>query len=249
MKLLYDKVLLKLSGESLSRAGGWGVDPTEANRIATTIKEVHDLGVRLAIVVGGGNMIRGAKLSQEGLGLNRDTADYMGMLGTLINALALQAALEDLKVPTRVQTAIHVQRVAEPFIQRRAIRHLEKGRVVILAGGAGIPRFTTDTTAVLRTKELGLNILLKATKVDGVYTSDPEKDSSAIRYSRLSFEDAISKKLKVMDATAFTLAEEHQVRINVFNVKKAGNLLQVLLGKDIGTHIDNFEHSQLTERA
>jgi uridylate kinase len=243
MTLLYDKVLLKLSGESLS-TGGWGVDPTEANRIAASIKEVYDLGARLAIVIGGGNMIRGAKLSQQGLGLNRDTADYMGMLGTLINALALQAALEDLKIPTRVQTAIHVQSVAEPFIQRRAIRHLEKGRVVILAGGAGIPRFTTDTTAVLRTKELGLSILLKATKVDGVYTDDPEKNPLATRYASLSYEEAIQKRLKVMDATAFTLAEEHNVKIAVFNVKKEGNLLKFLQGEDVGTTIDSYLSSR-----
>jgi uridylate kinase len=240
---VYDKILLKLSGESLCKTGKQGIDPEEIDIIAESLKDVHALGVQLAVVVGGGNMLRGADLSKRGV--NRDTADYMGMLGTLINALALQAALEALDVPTRVQTAIPTERVAEPFIQRRAIRHLEKGRVVILAGGAGIPRFTTDTTAVLRTRELGLGVLLKATKVDGVYTDNPDTNPDARRYSCLSYEDAISNKLEVMDATAFTLAEENQVRIVVFNVKKKGSILDVIHGKDVGTHIDSFRESRL----
>jgi uridylate kinase len=240
---MIDQALLKLSGESFCEEGGKGIDPLEINRIARTIKEVHDKGVKLAIVVGGGNMIRGATLSDRGL--DRDTADYMGMLGTLINALALQAALEDIEVPSRVQTAINADKVAEPYIRRRAIRHLEKGRIVILAGGAGIPRFTTDTVSVLRAKELGLNLVLKATKVDGVYTSDPKTNPDAQRYRCLSFKDAIQKRLKVMDATAFTLAEENQVCIQVFNIKKEGNLLKLFQAEDIGTRIDSFMSSQL----
>lgn len=240
---LFNKVLLKLSGESFCDAGDKGISPREIQRVAKSIKQVHNLGVHLAIVVGGGNMLRGAALSDQGM--DRDTADYMGMLGTLINALALQSALENLEVPTRVQTAINAQHVAEPYIRRRAIRHLEKGRVVILAGGAGIPRFTTDTVSVLRAKELGLNVLLKATKVDGVYTADPQVNSDARRYYCLSFEDAITKRLQVMDATAFTLAEENQVKIVVFDVRKEDNLLRVIQGKDVGTHIDTFEESKL----
>ncbi len=239
MQRLYDKVLLKLSGEGFCEPGGKGISPREIHGIASSLKQVHDLGVQLAIVVGGGNMLRGAALSDQGM--DRDTADYMGMLGTLINALALQSALENLDVPTRVQTAINAQHVAEPYIRRRAIRHLEKGRVVILAGGAGIPRFTTDTVSVLRARELGASCLLKATKVDGVYTSDPVKNPDAKRYVNLSFEDAIGKRLQVMDATAFTLAEENQVHIVVFNVKKKDSLLRLIQGEDVGTHIDNYE--------
>jgi uridylate kinase len=242
-KLAFKKVLLKLSGESLCKVGKQGIDPEEIDIIADTLKVVHGLGVQLAVVVGGGNMLRGADLSKRGV--NRDSADYMGMLGTLINALALQAALEALDVPTRVQTAIPTERVAEPYIQRRAIRHLEKGRVVILAGGAGIPRFTTDTTAVLRTKELGLDVLLKATKVDGVYTANPSVYPEAKRYVKLSYEDAIDKRLDVMDATAFTLAEEHQVKIVVFNVKKKDSILKAVRGEDIGTTIDSCLVSSL----
>lgn len=234
---IYRKILLKLSGESLCKKGRQGIDPEEIDLIAASLKEVHDLKIQLAVVVGGGNMLRGADLSRRGV--NRDSADYMGMLGTLINALALQAALEALDVPTRVQTAIPTERVAEPYIQRRAIRHLEKGRVVILAGGAGIPRFTTDTTAVLRTKELGMDILLKATKVDGVYTEDPATNPEAVRYSKLSYNDAINKRLDVMDATAFTLAEEHQVKILVFNVKKNKSILKAITGEEVGTLIDS----------
>ena len=240
---LYDKVLLKLSGEGFCESGGKGISPREINGIAQTLKEVHALGVQLAVVVGGGNMLRGAALSERGM--DRDTADYMGMLGTLINALALQSALEALDVPTRVQTAINTDKVAEPYIRRRAIRHLEKGRIVILAGGAGIPRFTTDTVSVLRARELGMSCLLKATKVDGVYTDDPVTNPEARRYSCLSYEDAIKKRLKVMDATAFTLAEENEVRIVVFNVKKEGSLLNLIKGEDVGTHIDSFESSKL----
>jgi uridylate kinase len=211
---LFDKVLLKLSGEGFCEAGGKGISPKEINGIAQTLKDVHALGVQLAVVVGGGNMLRGAALSERGM--DRDTADYMGMLGTLINALALQSALEALDVPTRVQTAINTDKVA------------------------------TDTVSVLRARELGMSCLLKATKVDGVYTSDPITNPEARRYSCLSYEDAIGKRLRVMDATAFTLAEENQVRIVVFNVKKEGSLLSLIKGEDVGTHIDNFESSKLS---
>lgn len=233
----YSKILLKLSGESFCDVGDKGISPTIVAEIASNLQQVYNLGTQLAVVVGGGNMLRGASLSEQGM--NRDTADYMGMLGTLINALALQAALEQLEVPTRVQTAINTQQVAEPYIRRRAIRHLEKGRVVILAGGAGIPRFTTDTVSVLRAKELEMDILLKATKVDGVYTADPENDINAEKYRLLSYEDAIGKKLKVMDATAFTLAEENNVTIAVLSVKEKDSILNLLKGFPVGTIIKN----------
>ena len=235
----YKKILLKLSGESFCKENDKGIAPEIVSQIASSLKEIHDKDVQLAVVVGGGNLLRGASLSQQGM--ERDSADYMGMLCTLVNALALQSALEQLEVPTRVQTAIITQQVAEPYIRRRAIRHLEKGRVVILAGGAGIPRFTTDTVSVLRAKELGMDLLVKATKVDGVYTEDPLKNPNAARFHSLSYDDAINKKLRVMDATAFTLAEENSVQMLVLNIKNTGSLLQAISGNSIGTLIGSFK--------
>jgi len=230
------RILLKLSGESFCQEGNNGIDPTEMAALALILKEVHQLGVQVAVVVGGGNIIRGASLSKQGIG--RITADYMGMMGTLINALALQDALEKIDVPTRVQTAINTQSVAEPYIRRRCIRHLDKGRLVILAGGGGVPLFTTDTTAILRAKEIEADVVLKATKVDGVYSSDPKKYSDAIRYDRISYDEVLREGLQVMDATAITLAKEHSIPIMVFNVKANGNVVRAVKGEVVGTLIE-----------
>jgi len=232
----WKRVLLKLSGESFCSEGGYGIAPAEIDLVAQTLKEVHEYGVEVAVVVGGGNIIRGATLSKQGI--SRNTADYMGMLGTLINALALQDALEAIGVATRVQTAIETKQVAEPYIRRRCIRHLEKGRVVILAGGGGIPLFTTDTAAAIRTQELGAEVLLKATKVDGVYSDDPSINPEAKRYDRLSYTEVIENNLEVMDATAITLARQHSIPIVVFNVKIPGNVMRVIRGESIGTVIE-----------
>jgi uridylate kinase len=229
--------LLKLSGESLCEEGSYGIAPKEIELIAKLLKEAKATGIQLAVVVGGGNIIRGARLSEKGI--NRHTADYMGMLGTLINAIALQDALEKLKVSTRVQTAITTSQVAEPFIRRRCVRHLEKGRIVILAGGCGAPLFTTDTTAALRAKELEAEVILKATKVDGVFTEDPKLNPDAKKYERLSHTDVLTLDLDVMDGTAIALAREHRIPIRVFNIKKEDNLLRVLNGEPIGTLVIN----------
>lgn len=229
----YKRVLLKLSGESFCQ-GGYGIAPNEIGLIAANLKEVHQTGLEIAIVIGGGNIIRGATLSQQGV-IRRTTADYMGMLGTLINAVALQDALEGINVPTRVQTAITTSQIAECYIRRRAIRHLEKGRIVILAGGIGNPLFTTDTAAVLRAKELEVDILLKATKVDGIYSADPKTNSDAKKYDQLSYDQIIETKLEIMDATAITLARENLIPIIVFNIKQPGSLNKVIAGEKIGT--------------
>jgi len=234
----YKRVLLKLSGESFCQEGGYGISPDEIGSVAANLKEAHQTGLEIAIVVGGGNIIRGASLSQQGV-IRRITADYMGMLGTLINAVALQDALEGLGVPTRVQTAITTSQVAEPYIRRRAIRHLEKGRIVILAGGTGNPLFTTDTTAALRAKELEVDILLKATKVDGIYSDDPKTNPEAKKYDKLSYDQIIEAKLEAMDATAITLARENSIPIIVFNVKQSGSLSKVVAGEKIGTLVSD----------
>jgi uridylate kinase len=231
----WKRVLLKISGEGFCKEGGHGIDSEEVAQIAETAKRVHALGRELAIVVGGGNMVRGSQISAQGI--NRATADYMGMLATVINAVALQDALERIGVATRVQSAISASQIAEPFIRRRCLRHLEKGRVVILAGGTGNPYFTTDTCAALRAHEIGAKVLLKATKVDGVYSADPKKDPKAERFKRLSYLDVLNKKLKVMDATAITLAMEHHLPILVFDMKKSGNIERAVQGQDIGTLI------------
>ena len=227
----YKRVLLKISGQGLGETGG--LDPTAITSIAEQCHDVSALGVQLTVIVGGGNFIRGAILAQRGV--SRTTGDYMGMLATVINALALQDTLERLGCDTRVQTAIPMPEVAEPYIRRRAIRHLEKGRVVILAAGTGNPYFSTDTAAALRAKEVGAEILLKATKVDGVYTADPEQHPDAERYERLTFTECLEKDLRVMDATAIALCRENSLPIVVFNLFEAGNIERVIRGERIGT--------------
>jgi len=235
----HDRILLKLSGESLGGGveRGVGVDMGEIRKIAASCKSIHKLDKQLAIVVGGGNLVRGASLAKHGMG--RATADYMGMLATLINALALQDALENLQVPTRVLSAVSTHQCAEPYIRRRAIRHLEKGRIVILAGGTGNPYFTTDTCAALRAQELGANIMLKATKVDGVYSADPTKDPDAQRFTHLTYKEVLNRGLQVMDATAITMAMEHELPILVFDFKREGNFARAVNGEEVGTVISS----------
>jgi uridylate kinase len=232
----YKRVLLKISGEGFCKPGAFGLDPEEVRTIARQIKEVVETGCELAIVVGGGNFLRGYQFALTG-GVNRATADYMGMVATVINALALQDCMESLGVDTRVQCAIEMKDVAEPFIHRRAIRHLEKGRVVILAGGTGNPFFTTDTCAALRANELGAKVLLKATKVDGVYSDDPKKNPDAVRYTRLTYDDVVHQGLKILDVAAITLCKDNHIPIVVFNLKREGNIRRVVAGEEIGTRI------------
>lgn len=229
----YRRVLLKLTGESMAGESKQGLDYNAVNSIAGQIKEVRDLGVEIAIVIGGGNILRGSEVAEAGV--DRSTADYMGMLGTVINGLALQSALEQNGVATRMQTAINVSQVAEPFVRRRALRHLEKGRVIIFAAGTGNPYFTTDTCASLRAMEMGAEVILKATKVDGIYTSDPMKDKSARKYKELKFMDVLKNGIKVMDAAAISLCMENQIPIIVFNMLEIGNIKRVLCGEEIGT--------------
>ena len=229
----FGRALLKLSGESLMGDREYGVDPRTVTAIAREVVAVQRAGTEIAVVVGGGNFYRGMKAAAEGM--DRATADYAGMLATLLNALALQDALERLGAQTRVQSAVTVSEVAEPYIRRRAIRHLEKGRVVIFAAGTGNPFFTTDTAAALRASEVGAEIVLKATKVDGVYTSDPKKDPAAKRYGRVSFDEAIQRNLKVMDATALALCRDQRLPVNVFSIFRAGALGRVVAGEDEGT--------------
>lgn len=228
------RILLKLSGESLGE-DGQGVDPDVVATIADRVARVQRLGVEVAIVVGGGNLLRGAEFSKRGT--NRATADHMGMLATAINTLALQDGLERAGVETRAASAIEMKTLMEPYIRRRMIRHLEKGRVVILAGGTGNPYFTTDTAAALRATELGVDAIFKATKVDGVYTADPKKDKTATKYRQLSFAEALQKDLRVMDRTAFTLCMENDMPIMVFDMFVAGNLERAVRGEDIGTWV------------
>lgn len=220
----------------------YGIDSRILGEIAEQIDEVHKLGVQIALVIGGGNIFRG--VSGASRGMDRSTADYMGMLATVMNALALQQALEKLGIATRVQSAIDMKEVAEPYIRRRAIRHLEKGRVVIFAAGTGLPFFTTDTTAALRAVEIGAEILMKATKVDGVYATDPEKDPHAERFEHISFTEVLQKNLKVMDATAISLARDQDMRIVVFNLREKGNIKKVVLGKTIGTVVEGCDHAE-----
>jgi uridylate kinase len=227
--------LLKLSGESLARPGEHGVDPEVAEGLARQIAEVAKLGVQIAIVVGGGNLIRGARFARQGT--NRSTADQMGMLATAINSLALQDALERAGIETRAMCAIEINEVMEPYIRRRAIRHLEKGRVVILAAGTGNPYFTTDTAAALRATELGVDAVLKATKVDGVYTADPEQDPSARRIERATFREVLERDLRVMDRTAFTLCMENDMPIMVFDMFVSGNMERAVRGEPVGTWV------------
>lgn len=232
-KPAYRRILLKLSGESLGDSSGAGLDPKAAFSLAQQIKEVCALGVEVAIVIGGGNIMRGMSAAEQGV--DRATADYMGMLATVINSLALQDALERIQVFTRVQTAIPMPAIAESYIRRRAIRHLEKGRVVILACGTGNPYFTTDTTAALRATELGVDVIFKATQVDGVYTADPKKDNNAKKFDTLRHIDVLQKELKVMDSTAASLCKDNNMTIQVFNIGKKGNIQKAVMGEKIGT--------------
>jgi uridylate kinase len=232
---VYKRALLKLSGEALMGEQQFGVDPGVATRIASDVGEIQSLGVETAIVIGGGNIFRG--LAASARGMDRATADYMGMLATVINALALQDALEQQGVVTRVVTAIEMRAVAEPFIRRRAIRHLEKGRVVIFAAGTGSPYFTTDTAAALRAMEIRADVILKGTKVDGIYTADPMVDPEATKYTRISYLQVLERQLKVMDATAISLCMDNKLPIVVFNLRQAGNIRRVVLGDPIGTTV------------
>ncbi len=234
----FRRVLLKLSGESFCAPGGFGVDPHELEVIASEVRDAASAGAQMAVVVGGGNIIRGAQLAEAGH-IHRATADYMGMLGTVINALALKEKLNSLGTDSRVMSALEIRAVAESFIRNRALRHMEKGRVVILAAGTGNPFFSTDTCAALRATELECDILLKATKVDGVYTADPRKDPTATRYEHLTFKEAIAKNLKVMDMTALTMCQENEIPILVFDFKRPGNIRSVIKGESIGTLIEN----------
>jgi len=232
-KPVFKRVVLKISGEALQGRLGYGIDYDILASIAGQIKDVKSLGVDVAVVIGGGNIFRGT--SAAGKSIDRANADYMGMLATIINGIALQGALEKIGVHTRVMTAIQMQQLAEPYIRRRAIRHLEKGRVVVFVGGTGNPYFTTDTTAALRASEIGGEVILKATKVDGVYTSDPAKNKNARKYDTLRYIDVLKKGLKVMDATATSLCMDNNLPIIVFNLLKSGNIRRVVLGEKIGT--------------
>ena len=233
----YKRILLKLSGEALMGERNYGIDPKRLSEYAEEIKEVVKRGIEVAIVIGGGNIFRG--IAGASNGMDRVQGDHMGMLATCINGLALQSALEDAGLHTRLQTAIEIKEIAEPYIKRRAIRHLEKGRVVIFGGGTGNPYFTTDTAAVLRAVEINADAILKGTRVDGVYTADPEKDENAKKFDNITFKDVIEKGLKVMDMTAFTLSEENKLPIIIFDMNTKGNLLKLVSGEKIGTVVDN----------
>tara|TARA_A100001015_G_C14993094_1_gene714927 strand:+ start:782 stop:1489 length:708 start_codon:yes stop_codon:yes gene_type:complete len=232
----YKRILLKLSGEALMGQQNHGIDPIRLNNYAAEIKEIQEQGTEIAIVIGGGNIFRGVSGASEGM--DRVQADYMGMLATVINGLALQSALENQQVPTRLQTAIRIEAIAEPFIKRRATRHLEKGRVVIFGSGTGNPYFTTDSAAVLRAIEINADVILKGTRVDGIYDQDPEKNKSAIKFDQLSFDDVLKKGLKIMDTTAFTLSQENNLPIIVFDMNTKGNLSRIINGENIGTRVD-----------
>ena len=234
----YRRVVLKISGEGFCKPGGFGIDSEELTVMAREIAQAAQVGTELAVVVGGGNIIRGGALAQEGK-IGQSTADYMGMLGTVINGLALKEALEDAGQPSRLLSAIDIPAVAEPFIRGRALRHLEKGRVLVLAAGTGNPFFTTDTCASLRGIELNADILLKATKVDGVYSADPKTSPDAVRYAELTFAEAVSRQLGVMDLTAMTMCMERSLPVIVFDFKTAGNIRRVVAGEALGTLIRN----------
>ncbi len=229
----FKRVLLKLSGEALMGSKQYGINSDILAQYAREIKKVKDEGVELAVVIGGGNIFRG--LAAINNGIDRVQGDYMGMLATVINALALQSAIENIGIQTRLQTALDIDKIAEPFIKRKAIRHLEKGRVVIFGAGTGNPYFTTDTAATLRAVEISADVILKGTRVDGIYTADPEKDKNAVKFDELSFQDVFDKKLEVMDMTAFTLSKENNLPVLVFDMNKVDNLHKVILGENIGT--------------
>lgn len=232
----YKRILLKLSGEALMGKRQYGIDPDRLAEYAAEIKSVIDKGIQVAIVIGGGNIFRG--IAGASKGMDRVQGDHMGMLATVINGLALQGACEDKGIQTRLQSAIKINEVAEPFIRRRAIRHLEKGRVVIFGGGTGNPYFTTDSAAVLRAIEIEADVIMKGTRVDGIYNADPEKDDNATKFDFISFDDVLKKGLKVMDTTAFTLSQENELPIIVFDMNKPGNLLKVVSGENIGTKVN-----------
>ncbi len=232
-KAVYKRVVLKLSGEALQGEEGFGIDPVVVNSISQQIKNVHSLGVDVSIVIGGGNIFRGKVAEQNGM--DRATADYMGMLATIINGLALQDSMERLGLDTRLMTSIHIQQIAEPYIRRKAISHFQKSRVIIFGGGTGNPYFTTDTTAALRAMEINADVILKGTKVDGVYSADPMEDKTAKKYKKLSYIDVLKKELKVMDATAISLCMDNNLPIIVFNLFIPGNIKKIILGEDIGT--------------
>ena len=231
----YNRILLKLSGEALLCKNSYGIDNDRLVVFANEIKQIHVQGVEIAIVIGGGNIFRGLTGSKDGI--DRVQADYMGMLATVINGLALQNALENINIPTRLQSAIKMESIAEPFIKRKATRHLEKGRVVIFASGTGNPYFTTDSAAVLRAIEINAEVILKGTRVDGIYNEDPEKNKEAIKFDDISFEETIKKGLKIMDTTAFTLSKENELPIIVFDMNTKGNLAKVVMGEKIGTKV------------
>ena len=232
----YKRILLKLSGEALMGGRQYGIDPERLKMYAMEIKSITEKGVEVAVVIGGGNIFRGVAGASKGM--DRVQADHMGMLATVINGLALQSACEDAEIETRLQSAIKINEVAEPFIRRKAMRHLEKGRVVIFGGGTGNPYFTTDSAAVLRAIEIEADVILKGTRVDGIYTEDPEKNSGATKFDIISFDDVLRKGLRVMDTTAFTLSQENKLPIIVFDMNKPGNLLKVVAGEKIGTKVN-----------
>jgi uridylate kinase len=232
---IYKKILLKLSGEALMGDQSYGIDPATVQFMAAEIKKVYDMGLQISVVIGGGNIFRGVEASVKGM--ERASADYMGMLATVINALTLQNSLEKLGLETRVQSAIEMRELAESYIRRKAVRHLEKGRIVIFAAGTGNPYFTTDTAAALRAMEIGAEVILKGTKVDGVYTADPAKDPAAKKYDVISYFDVIKQDLKVMDSTAITLCMDNNLPIVVFDIKKTDNIRKLLLGQKIGTTV------------
>jgi len=229
----YQRVLLKLSGEVLAGEEGFGIDPVKATELATEVKSIHDLGIDIGLVIGAGNIFRGMTAAAKGM--QRVTGDYLGMLATIMNAICVQDALENIGSVTRTLSAITVAQIAEPYIRRRAIRHLEKGRIVIVAGGTGNPYFTTDTAAALRATELGAEVLIKGTKVDGVYDKDPVVHSDAVKYDRVSYNEAIQKELRIMDMTAISLCKENSLPIKVFNINRTGDLKKLILGEPIGT--------------
>lgn len=234
-KPVFNRIMLKISGEALMGSGKFGIDPAVVVEIAEEIKQVHDLGVEVAVVVGGGNIFRGIAVSTQGM--DRSAADYMGMLATVMNSVAVQDGLEKIGVPTRVQTAIEMRQIAEPFILRRAIRHLEKGRVVIFAAGTGNPYFTTDSAAVLRALEIGADCILKATKVKGIYTADPMTDTTAEFLESITYDDVLNRSLKVMDASAISLSRDNSLPIVVFNLRTRGNILKVVTGENVGSRV------------
>ena len=229
----YQRVLLKLSGEVLAGEEGFGIDPVKATELATEVKSIHDLGIDIGLVIGAGNIFRGMTAAAKGM--QRVTGDYLGMLATIMNAVCVQDALENIGSVTRTLSAITVAQIAEPYIRRRAIRHLEKGRIVVVAGGTGNPYFTTDTAAALRATELGAEVLIKGTKVDGVYDKDPVVHSDAVKYDRVSYKEAIQKELRIMDMTAISLCKENSLPIKVFNINRTGDLKKLILGEPIGT--------------